>query len=55
MFIQEILETQDKSFYADRLQELMGISRSKWGRFPVPVLREMYEIALMEKAEQENE
>ncbi len=55
MFIQEIVETQDKSFYADKLQDLIGIKRAKWGRFSVSVLREMYEIALREKAEQNNE
>ncbi|MBI4970230.1 MAG: hypothetical protein HZC17_00100 [Candidatus Omnitrophica bacterium] len=55
MFIEEILDVQDKSFYADKLQELIGISRGKWGRFSASVLRDLYEIALREKAEQDND
>lgn len=55
MFIEEILETPDVSFYADKLEKLTGIPRGKWGRFSLSVLRELYGMALRESKEKLND
>jgi len=41
MFLTEILETPDRSYYADRLEQLTGKPRVYWASFPLLVLRQV--------------
>ena len=41
MFLTEILEVSDKSYYADSLEQLTGKSRVYWARLPLPMLRQI--------------
>ncbi len=45
MFFEPVIETDDKSFYADRLEGLTGLPRSFWGLIPLGPLRELCEKA----------
>jgi len=47
MFYETVLETEDKSYYADLLAEITGISRAYWGIFSLPLLKKfLYEKRL---------
>lgn len=40
------LETEDKSYYADWLENLTGISRAHWGQFSLGYLRNRFQKEL---------
>ena len=40
------LETEDKSYYADWLENLTGISRAHWGQFSLVYLRSRFQKEL---------
>ncbi|MDP2646529.1 MAG: hypothetical protein Q8P24_16440 [Desulfobacterales bacterium] len=46
MFILEILETEDKSYYADCLAELTGKLRSHWGWLPLEEIKRIHRETL---------
>ena len=46
MFIPEILETEDKSYYADHLAELTGECRSYWGQFSLEEIKQIHRETL---------
>ncbi len=41
MFFTEILETPDRSYYVDRLEQLTGKPRVCWAKLPLLILRQM--------------
>lgn len=46
MFIPEILETEDKSYYADGLVEMTGKLRSHWVSFTLEEIKQIYRETL---------
>lgn len=46
MFIPEILETEDKSYYADGLAEMTGSLRSHWASCTLEEIKQIYRQTL---------
>jgi hypothetical protein len=46
MFIPEILETEDKSYYADGLVKMTGKLRSYWGGYTLEEIKQIYRETL---------
>ncbi|GEM_PF-6771316 len=39
MLTQELIETEDKSYYADWLEYATGKPRTRWGLLPIDILK----------------